>query len=149
MAGKLLSLYRPPSHVEAGEQAKVYLDEVVSAFVEMRPTEAEWDHVWREFARTWPKPYWPLPSELPGLLRTFRARQAATARAGNLVTYQAEDETPVPVDLKAEEQAGNLASWMATDRDRFTSAIGRACAALGVALRKRFDEQGRERRRTE
>lgn len=147
MAGKLLSLYRPPSHVEGGDQAKAYLDELVSAFVEMRPTPAEWDHVWREFKRTWAKASWPLPSEFPTLLRAFRARQASLARAGAYVSHQAESDAPSPVDLHAEEQAGNLASWMATDPDRFTASLGRACAALGLALRKRFDEHGRERRK--
>lgn len=149
MAGKLLALYRPPSHVEAGPQGKAYLDELVSAFIEMRPTEAEWDHVWREFKREWAKTTWPLPSEFPARLRTFRAAQALRERAGREITHQAEDEAPIPVDLPAEERAGNLASWMATDPDRFTSSLGRACTALGVALRKRFDEQGRDRRRRE
>jgi hypothetical protein len=149
MTTRLLVSYRPPSHIENERQGTAVLADIVAAFVEMRPTDGEWEHIWSEFRRTWTKAYWPLPSEFCGRLTAFRARARQLADAGRAVVDMAEARAKRDRPYRdAEFQAALHRSYeMRDSRDRATAAWGALLVRLGETLARTRDENDEPRSR--
>lgn len=147
LISNLTVMLSPPSRIETPKQAQAYLSALAEAFVQMRPTDGEWEHIWAEFLRTWDKAYWPLPSELPRRLSAFRVQCASVAKAAGLVEH-------APAASGRQEPAyhhGEFMAALATARRNAAEkrpgweAFDRAILRMGEALLRNRDDHDRPR----
>lgn len=148
LIGKLTVMFSPPSRIETPKQAQSYLAALAESFLQMRPTDGEWEHIWGEFIRTWDKVSWPLPSELPRRLTAFRVRQASVKKAAGDIPHEpgvAREIEHRPYNHGEFMAAVRRAREMAASDDPFTAALGRSLSRCADGLLRNRDDQDRPR----